>query len=255
MEEVKKRGRKKKVNEEITTEEKEPPVLKKRGRKKKWESTSFQNHFFAETSEAIKFETSEKILDQKDYSTNNLKFGNITIKIHDKETIEKPLIFEENKDSECLLKLSSEDEEDIHFTNVISKKKSVLLYNKEKNIAKLRCFHCHNFFDNPPFYLPFDYCQELDRYKIYGNFCSPNCVKTYCIDNKHFQSKLYLVGSFYRKLFGSQFRIKPAPSYLNLKEYGGNLTIEEFRESFYNNTRYTINTLNTKIIKDDFISV
>lgn len=254
MEEVKKRGRKKKNQDEIVTELQEPQVHKKRGRKKKWESVPFKNNFFGETSESIKFDNSNKVLNESDYNTNKVKFGNIFIKIHDKETQQAPVLFEEPKDAECLLKLSSEDEEENSLNKMISKKKNIFVYNKDKNINK-KCFHCHNFFKNSPFYLPFDYCQELDRYKIYGNFCSPNCVKSYCLNSKYFQTKLHLVGSFYRKLFGSEFRIKPAPSHLMLKEYGGHLTIEQFRESFYNNSRYTINTLNTKIIKDNFISL
>lgn len=253
MEEGKKRGRKKKNQDEVIMDIQEPQLHKKRGRKKKWESVPFKNNFFGETSESIKFDNSDKVLDEKDYNTNKVKFGNIFIKIHDKEAPLKPVFIEEPRESECLLKLSSEDEDEKTQNKTFVKKKNIVIYNRCKNVNK-KCFHCHNFFENSPYYLPFDYCQELDRYKIYGNFCSPNCVKTYCLDNKHFQTKLYLVGSFYRKLFGSNFRIKPAPSHLTLKEYGGHLTIEEFRESFYNNTRYTINTVNTKIIKDNITS-
>lgn len=244
MEEVKKRGRKKK--EVVETEE---VIQKKRGRKKKWETVPFKNNFFGETSETIKFDNSSNSIDESGYNTNKVKFGNLFIKIHDKETDTKPSFFEENTtQKECLLSLSSEDEEPI-VQKTTTKKKSVITYNKE--ITKTRCYNCHNFFDNSPFYLPFDHCPILDRYKIYGNFCSPNCVKTFCINSTHFKSKQHLVGQFYRKLFGAEFRIKPAPSYLTLKEYGGDLTIEEYRKSFYTNNRYTLSNINCKILKEE----
>ena len=101
--------------------------------------------------------------------------------------------------------------------------------------------------DNIPFYLPIDHCQKLDRYKIFGNFCSPNCVKSYCLNNKTFENKSYLVGQFYRKLFGSEFRITPAPSIFCLKDYVGELTIEEYRKFNYKNNRYILSNVNSSI--------
>ena len=80
------------------------------------------------------------------------------------------------------------------------------------------------------------------------NFCSPNCVKAYCMASKTFDKKTYIIGQFYRKLFGRDFAIKPAPSICLLKDYGGSLTIEEFRKSFYSNKRYTLNNINSKVI-------
>lgn len=250
MEEVKKRGRKKKLIDPKKLEESEELIAKKRGRKKKWETIPFKNNFFEDSSEVIKFDNVSSDVDKGDYNTNKVKFGNLFINIHDKETNVKHDLFEEETKKECLLNLSSEDEEFV-IKKPISIKKSVVLYNKDN--CKAKCFNCHYLFENSPFYLPFDYCQELDRYKVYGNFCSPNCVKSYCINSKHFQNKLHIVGQFYRKLFGAKFRIKPAPSYLTLKDYGGQLTIEEFRESFYTNSRYTLNNINSKIIKSDII--
>jgi len=254
MEELKKRGRKKKVQEEI--KEPEEVVQKKRGRKKKWEAIPFKNNFFGETSDVIKFEDNNNTLvDESEYNTNKVKFGNLFIKIHDKEPEQKPSPFENQAEKtirkECLLNVSSDDEEEPIVHKESNKKKSLFIYNKE--VCKAKCFNCHNFFDNSPFYLPFDYCSTLDRYKIYGNFCSPNCVKTFSINSRHFQNKQHLVGQFYRKLFGANFRIKPAPSCLTLKDYGGNLTIEEYRTSFYNNKRYTLSNINCKTVKEEIV--
>lgn len=251
MEEIKKRGRKKKIPEELTKEEPVEIVKKKRGRKKKWENTQFKNNFFGETPDVIKFDNNNtSTIDESDYKTNKVKFGNLFIKIHDKEKKEFNFSKEDSVDKDCLLSLSSEeDEPTVKKTSI--KKKTLNVYNKES--CKSRCFNCHHFFETPPFYLPFDHCPVSDKYKIYGNFCSPNCVKTFSINSKHFNNKQYLIGQFYRKLFGANFRIKPAPSYLTLKDYGGHLTIEEYRQSFYNNSRYTLNNINCKIIKEEII--
>ena len=121
---------------------------------------------------------------------------------------------------------------------------------KENTSTVLKCYYCHYTFDNLPYYIPLNYCTELDRYKIFGNFCSPNCAKSYCISNKIFENKLYLLSQFYKSLFGPDFKISPSPSFLKLKDYGGTMDIEEFRRSCYINNRYTLNTLNKVIYID-----
>ena len=229
-------------------------VKKKRGRKKKWETTTFKNNYIT-IKDTIKFEEIHKV-DENKYCTNDLNFGNLCIKIHDKEPDSNEGItnfFKDNVKKSCEIYLS-EDEEDTcnfkhenkhcvkHFSNCYK------INNSKINTTLSRCYNCHHSFPNNPFFLPIDYSQILDRYKLFGNFCSPNCVKSYCLDNKNFRNKSYLVGQFYRKLFGSNFRINPAPSIYNLKDYGGKLTIEEFRKSFYGNSRHIINNINTKIV-------
>ena len=57
-------------------------------------------------------------------------------------------------------------------------------------ISPIRCYQCHHNFNNKPFFLPIDYNCELNRFKVTGNFCSPNCVKTYAINSKIYQNRL-----------------------------------------------------------------
>lgn len=255
---VKRRGRKKTIPEdkEMVSEVQEEPIKKKRGRKKKWETTPFKNNYTSEGNDHVKFEETNKI-DEDNYNTNALKFGNLCIKVHDNKESEKDVNLENyfvaSKDADCEISLSSDEEDTCNFkkdshktlkhytnnTDVISTKMKV---------SDIRCFNCHHTFSNIPFFLPFDYSSTLDRYKLFGNFCSPNCAKSYCMNNKTFENKSYILGQFYRKLFGPNFRINPAPSILNLETYGGKMSIEEFRKSFYTNSRYTINNINTKVI-------
>ena len=227
------------------------PLVKKRGRKKKYESTPFKNNYIEDTAEYHSIDNSE-IIDKDNYKTNNFKFGNIVIEVHDKEYSETNIsdFFIKNTNDECKLNISSDEEDNCNIKIDTSKK--VTLYNKDNNKTAikrdLKCYNCHHLFNCKPFYLPINYCNKLQRYKLFGNFCSPNCVKSFSLNDKVFQHKSYLIGQFYRKLFGSDFNIIPAPSILHLKEYGGTLTIEEFRKSFYNNSRYTMSNLSSKII-------
>ena len=120
-------------------------------------------------------------------------------------------------------------------------------------ISPYRCYHCHNNFNNKPFFLPVDYNCELNRFKVTGNFCSPNCVKTYALNSKIYQNRIYLIGHMYRKLFGSNYTIKPAPPIQILKEYGGKLSIEEFRANFDNLKQYSVKNIFCKVLMDEVI--
>lgn len=119
--------------------------------------------------------------------------------------------------------------------------------------SKFRCYNCHHNFNNKPYFLPIDYNSELQRFKVTGNFCSPNCVKSYALNSKIYSSKCYLIGHMYRKLFGATYQIKPAPPLHSLKEYGGTLTIDEFRTNFNNNIKYSLKDICSKVITDEIL--
>ena len=123
---------------------------------------------------------------------------------------------------------------------------------KEIINSEFRCYYCHHNFPNKPFYLPIDYSSELNRYKVFGNFCSPSCVKSYALNHKIYSNKAYLVGQMYRKLMGN-INIKCAPPIQCLKEYGGTMTINEFRDTFDSNydKNYSLNLLNCKIAYEE----
>tara|TARA_B100001540_G_C15483645_1_gene495822 strand:- start:139 stop:675 length:537 start_codon:yes stop_codon:yes gene_type:complete len=175
--------------------------------------------------------------------------------VHDKDSEQNVSLhnyFVSNKDS-CDIYLSDDEEDTCNIKKNYSKELKLYSNNVDNTENKLkttdiRCFNCHYNFNNSPFFLPFDYSSKLDRYKLYGNFCSPNCVKSYALSNKIFEHKSYLVGQFYRRLFGSDFKIHTSPSIYNLKEYGGKMSIEEFRKSSYTNSRYTLCNINSKVV-------
>ena len=98
-----------------------------------------------------------------------------------------------------------------------------------------------------------DYDPMLKRFKVTGNFCSPNCVKSYALNSKIYAKNSYLVGFMYRQLFGAYYNIKPAPPIQCLKEYGGKLTIEEYRKNFDNKKKYELKHICSKIQMDEVI--
>jgi hypothetical protein len=122
-------------------------------------------------------------------------------------------------------------------------------------ISKCKCYHCHHNFSNKPFFLPIDYSSELKRYKITGNFCSPNCAKAYAFNSKKYDKKTYLIPQMYRELFGAHYYIKPAPPIQCLKDYGGSMTIEQFRNTFKNDVNYIydLKDISAKLITDEII--
>ena len=78
---------------------------------------------------------------------------------------------------------------------------------------------------------------ESSYYETFGIFCSFNCIMAYVIDNKHnrlFDSSKVLLHKLYYEIMNIKYdepiAIKPSPSWKLLTEYGGPLTIKEYRE-------------------------
>ena len=263
-------------------------VKKKRGRKKKWEvetTTKLIENGPISFSENNNKEEIKQIDDN--YEAQNILFGNLNIKVHsNKETVQVDDIKESLKkksNSTCKINLTNsdyEDSDDEIFDNlnnikstktkiaklknsskkIVEKNMKVMKYftnefdnGNEILISPYRCYHCHHNFNNKPFFLPINYNCELNRFKVTGNFCSPNCVKTYALNSKIYQNRIYLIGHMYRKLFGPNYTIKPAPPIQTLKEYGGKLSIEEFRANFDNSKQYSVKNIFCKVLMDEVI--
>jgi hypothetical protein len=266
-------------------------VKKKRGRKKKWEvetTTKLIENGPITFSENNNKEEIKEIDDN--YDSQNILFGNLNIKVHsNKDTLQiddiKQTLKNNNNTNEnvkCKINLSDSDYEDSDDDNNnininIDNNKKLSKMNKqkkkiiEKNIkvmkfyeneydagneiimSSCRCYHCHHHFNNKPFFLPIDFNSDLKRFRVTGNFCSPNCVKSYSSNSKIYSKNTYLVGFMYRQLFGAYYKIKPAPPIQCLKEYGGNLTIEQYRENFDNNKVYKLKNICCKVQMDEII--
>lgn len=76
-----------------------------------------------------------------------------------------------------------------------------------------------------------------DYYLVDGIFCSFNCALSFIKENNHnlfYKESYSLLSYLYYSFMGKREKILPAPHWRLLKDYGGELTIEEFRKSFYN---------------------
>jgi len=95
-----------------------------------------------------------------------------------------------------------------------------------------KCWWCKNLFNTPRQILPETYLNGI--FYGFGNFCSFNCKKAYNIDlnDVNVWKRESLINLEYYLTFNIYKEITPAPSWLTLKEFGGFLSIIEFRKKF-----------------------
>lgn len=104
----------------------------------------------------------------------------------------------------------------------------------------LNCWWCCNKFETYPICLPISYNKNIEIFKVIGCFCSFNCAKSYGREKRI--RDISLLSYLSKILTGKFMNIKYAPCKSVLKEFGGILTIDEYRESFVTLTEYHINT-------------
>lgn len=100
------------------------------------------------------------------------------------------------------------------------------------------CWWCCHQFENSPVTLPYKYDEIRNRFKVMGMFCSWSCAKSYAMDDNSVQNRTYSVlnlSEFTRQIYGHTINIPCAPPRQILKMFGGNLSINEFRNINPNN--------------------
>lgn len=104
------------------------------------------------------------------------------------------------------------------------------------------CYHCCHPFDNRPHFIPINYDKQNEIFHVYGNFCSFNCALSFNNDTRkgNWTKNAELLHFLYRTIHGVDTEIKMAPSKETLVNFGGNITIDEFRGNFANDTFYDI---------------
>lgn len=252
----------------------EEPFKKKRGRRRKSELVTEHN---INLDKKVIFKEDNKHTNTSDENIQEISFGNINIvvKKNKQETFKIDLKNNSTNLVQCLLNITKKEMDEYNTDKYIihadghnkivyintTKKLYILKHyedatdkGEEIKETELLCYHCAHSFPNQPFFIPYDYCEKLKRYKLFGNFCSPNCAKAYAINSKCFSTKVYLIGEFYRKLYNNHsLKIKPASSIMTLKCFGGPLSIEQYRENFDNNVYYSLGRINAKIKSLDLI--
>ena len=98
----------------------------------------------------------------------------------------------------------------------------------------IACWWCCHQFDNTPIGIP-EY-KIKNKFYLYGCFCSFNCMLSYNIDINDSkiwdrQTNIYILKNIIDK--DNNYIINPAPPRQCLKFFGGNLSILEYRKSFF----------------------
>ena len=128
-------------------------------------------------------------------------------------------------------------------------------YPKSTNIL---CYHCCHKFTTQPLSMPFIFDKNI--FYVKNVFCSWECMKRYNIDsnssNMHMISTL--IQKFYYFITSKTDSIKIAPPKCILKEFGGTMTIKEFRNNnknvTYNLHEYPVIVENINVEKVDNFS-
>jgi len=97
--------------------------------------------------------------------------------------------------------------------------------------VNIRCWWCTYPFDTVPCGIPFSYNSDITEYKVFGCFCGFNCAFGYLlshIEDKKWE-KTSLLHLLYKDIHGKYEPIDPAFPKEVLIDYGGTMTIEEFR--------------------------
>lgn len=162
-------------------------------------------------------------------------------------------IFYENiikQEEEKKLEIENKKEYNLHDKDkyVNKKVKEILVqyndFNKIKqwpNSIDIKCWWCCHNFENTPCGIPIKYNKEEDTFYVYGSFCSLNCALSYNfhsnIDTKW--ERAGLIKLLHNKTYNTDEDINYAPERECLKDFGGYMTIEEFRNN--NIQQYNIN--------------
>ena len=101
-------------------------------------------------------------------------------------------------------------------------------------IIRMWCWWCCHTFEGVPLSMPYKHDERRNKFYTSGNFCSWSCMKTYVIDKYGCNRGGLICGNMVmmrRKLFDKIGQIKKAPRRQRLIEFGGDMTIEQFREN------------------------
>jgi hypothetical protein len=93
-----------------------------------------------------------------------------------------------------------------------------------------KCWNCFHSIDQEMKSIPLKYDNNI--FFIYGHFCTLGCSLRYILENfnnNELWSKYELFNFYCRKLYNQNIEIPIPPNKFALKEFGGNLTIEEYR--------------------------
>ena len=94
------------------------------------------------------------------------------------------------------------------------------------------CWWCCHPFEGEPLHLPYKHDSLRNKFSTMGCFCSWGCMKTYNITYNRVRSGIIACNMvlMYKQMHGRVDPVKCAPNKYALKEFGGTLSIEDFRK-------------------------
>lgn len=120
------------------------------------------------------------------------------------------------------------------------------------------CWWCCHTYEGDSLSMPYKYDQKRNKFYTTGNFCSWSCMKTFAIDKHGVTRGSIMCGNMVimrKQMFGKIGSIKPAPNRFKLKEFGGNLSIEEFRENAIKDEEVIQNEINSEEVTNIVIPI
>ena len=96
------------------------------------------------------------------------------------------------------------------------------------------CWWCCHTFESDTLSMPYKYDDLRNKFYTSGNYCSWSCVKSHAIDKYGVNKGSIVCGNIVlmrKKLYNQIGSVKCAPNRFKLKEFGGDMTIEEFRKN------------------------
>ncbi|QIG59917.1 hypothetical protein [Dishui Lake phycodnavirus 4] len=94
------------------------------------------------------------------------------------------------------------------------------------------CWWCCHPFDGEPLSMPYHHDELRNKFITEGHFCSWSCTKAYAIDKYSDIKGSIISGNIIvmrKKMYNILGPVKIAPKRQMLKQFGGPMTIEEFR--------------------------
>ena len=227
------------------------PQLKKRGRKPKnkiienkiptvpinSEEDAIIAHLPISLEDIVNIENTSYDDDNNIFIKSEMDFTNIKIKEKPKEIILNKQEESEDKILEKINQKMLETEKNFIFGKNVNKVNVHRIQFKQNT----KCLWCKHTFDTPSIEMPEDYYN--DTFHCCGHFCSWNCVMAYNIDLNDTATwkRTSLINLMFYKTYNIFKEITPAPSWLMLEDFGGILSIKDFRELFIiNNKDYLV---------------
>ena len=176
--------------------------------------------------------------DSEQYNNNKSDFKNDPIKIIDTSENNEDVL---KKKNDLIRQLKSKinklvsNQCDFNSTESLKKYHSLNLIDLDGNTLKksnIKCWWCCNYYETFPCFIPEKF--QNNKYHVFGSFCSFNCALSYNLNMNDYRVKTResLIKYIYTNIFGQNSILFPAPKKELLRDFGGILTIAEFRKCF-----------------------